>query len=364
MRKITKQITCRGVRIGGGAPVVIQSMTNTDTRDAEATLAQIKALEKAGCQIVRLAVPDSEAAEAFGRIRKRTDMPLVADIHFDYRLAVAAIEKGADKVRINPGNIGSEDRVRAVVNAAKAHRIPIRIGVNSGSVEKEIPAKYGGITAEGLVESVLKKVRLVESMGFEDIVISVKASDVILNYKTYLLMSGKTDYPLHIGVTESGDERRGTVKSSVGLGAILLAGIGDTLRVSLTGDPLKEIPVAREILKCTGNLDSGINVVSCPTCSRCRTNLPEITDSLMEKIAPLEAEMIKQSLPQITLAVMGCAVNGPGEASQADIGVACGDGMGVIFKKGEIIKRVGEAEIEEVLFAETAELIKDLSSTD
>lgn len=360
MRKITRQVMCRDVAIGGGAPVSIQSMTNTDTRDVEATLAQINALKMAGCQIVRLAVPDNEAAEAFGKIRKRTEMPLVADIHFDYRLAVAAIENGADKVRINPGNIGSEDRVKAVIDAAKARRIPVRIGVNSGSIEKDILAKYGGPHAEGMVESVMRKVYLVESMGFEDIVISVKASDVVLNYQTYVKMSEATDYPLHIGVTESGDVTRGTVKSSVGLGALLIAGIGDTLRVSLTGDPVNEIPVAREILKCTGHFKSGINLVSCPTCARCRTDLPGISDRLMKRLAPLEAQLIKDEKPQITLAVMGCAVNGPGEASHADIGVACGIGKGVIFRKGEIICTVKEDEIEDILYREMAALAEEL----
>ncbi len=360
MRKMTKKIMCRDIAIGGGTPVSIQSMTNTDTRDVDATLAQINVLKNAGCQIVRLAVPDYQAVEAFGKIREKTDMPLVADIHFDYRLAVASIEKGADKVRINPGNIGSEDRVRAVVNAAKARKIPIRIGVNSGSIEKDILARYGGPTAEGMVESVMRKVHLVEQMDFDDIVISVKASNVVLNYQTYVLMSQKTEYPLHIGVTESGDITRGTVKSSVGLGALLIAGIGDTMRVSLTGDPVNEIPVAREILKSTGNYKSGINLVSCPTCSRCKTDLSGISHRLMHRLAPIEAEMVKAEKPQITLAVMGCAVNGPGEASHADIGVACGINKGVIFKKGEILCTVKEEEIEDILYSEMKSLVEEI----
>lgn len=357
-RRKTKKVMCGNVPIGGGSPISVQSMTNTDTRDTVATLDQIKRLQDAGCQIVRLAVPDMAAAEAFGEIRKKTDMPLIADIHFDYRLAVAAIEKGADKVRINPGNIGSEERVKAVIDAAKKRRIPVRIGVNSGSVEKDILARYGGPCAEGLVESALRKIELVESMGLDDIVVSVKASDVVMNYQAYMLISQKTDHPLHIGVTESGDPKRGTVKSAAGLGALLLNGVGDTMRVSLTGDPAAEIPVARELLKCTGNLDAGINLVSCPTCSRCRTDMPAITERLMKKVEKIEAEMIQKNMPGIDLAVMGCAVNGPGEASHADLGVACGDGKGVIFKKGKIIETVAEADIENRLLDELKEMLK------
>lgn len=359
MKKKTRQVMCRDIPIGGGAPVSIQSMTNTDTRDTEATLEQIRRLERAGCQIVRIAVPDEASAESFGQIRKKTDMPLVADIHFDYRLAVAAIEAGADKVRINPGNIGSEDRVRKVIEAAKARRIPVRIGVNSGSVEKDLLEKYGGPCPEGLVESALRKIRLVEDMDFQDLVVSVKASDVVMNYQAYLLMSQKTDYPLHIGVTESGDVTRGTIKSAAGLGALLLAGVGDTLRVSLTGDPVSEIPVAREILKCTGNLSTGINLISCPTCSRCRTDMPAITRRLMIRLEEIEADMVKNNYPGIDLAVMGCAVNGPGEASHADLGVACGDGKGVIFCRGKILKTVPEEEIEAALLRELYLLLEN-----
>ena len=350
-RTKTKQILCRDIPIGGGAPVTIQSMTNTDTRNVKATLEQIHRLREAGCQIVRIAVPDTEAAEAFREIRKQTDVPLVADIHFDYRLAIAAIENGADKVRINPGNIGSEECVRKIVEAAKERHIPIRIGVNSGSVEQELLQKYHGPCAEALVESAMRKIRMLESMDFFDMVVSVKASDVRMNYQAYLQISEQTAYPLHIGVTESGDVTRGTVKSSAGLGALLLAGIGDTLRVSLTGDPVNEIPVARELLKCTELLDAGINLVSCPTCSRCKTNLPVITERLMKSLEPLEAKMIQQNLPKINLAVMGCAVNGPGEASHADLGVACGDGKGVVFEKGKILCSVPESEIETTLYS-------------
>ena len=352
MRKKTNRVLCRDVAIGGGAPVSIQSMTNTDTRDVEATLAQIEALQAAGCRIVRIAVSDEAGAEAFGAIRKRTDMPLVADIQFDYRMAIASIEKGADKIRINPGNIGSRDRVKAVVDAAKARHIPIRVGVNSGSVEKDILAKHGGVTPEGLAESAMRSVKILEDLDFYDIVISAKASDVTANYQTYLHLSEMTDHPLHIGVTESGDPERGSIKSAAGLGALLLAGVGDTMRVSLTGDPVKEIPVAREILKCTGNLNSGINVVSCPTCSRCRTDLPGITERVMKHVREAEPRLIEQGLPMITLAIMGCAVNGPGEASGADIGVACGNKKGLLFRKGEILGSVPEEEIEQALMGE------------
>lgn len=358
MKKTTQKVMCRDVAIGGGAPVSIQSMTNTDTRDVQATLEQIRRLEEAGCAIVRIAVSDEQGAEAFGEIRRHTEMPLVADIQFDYRMALAAIEKGADKVRFNPGNIGSRERVQAIVDAAKARRIPIRVGVNSGSVEKDILQKYGGVTPEGLAESAMRSVRLLEEMDFQDIVVSAKASDVTANYRTYLALSEMTDHPLHIGVTESGDPERGSIKSAAGLGALLLAGVGDTMRVSLTGDPVKEIPVAREILKCTGHLDSGINVVSCPTCSRCKTDLPGITERIMARVREWEPELIRKNLPMITLAVMGCAVNGPGEASGADIGVACGNKKGLLFRKGEILGSVPEEEIEAALVMELAKLVE------
>ena len=361
-RKLTRQVICRNVPIGGGAPVSIQSMTNTHTDDVKATLDQVKRLQEAGCDIVRISVPDTACAEAFGEIRKETDMPLVADIHFDYRLALAAIRNGADKVRINPGNIGSEDRVRQVIDAAGAAGIPVRIGVNSGSIEKDILQKYQGPCADGLVESAVRNVRLVESMGFRDIVVSIKASDVRMNYEASRKFSEISDCPLHIGVTESGDVQRGTVKSSAGIGALLLSGVGDTIRVSLTGDPVAEIPVAREILKCTGCLDTGINLISCPTCSRCRTDTPAITERLMKRLEPLENLMAEKSIPGISLAVMGCAVNGPGEASHADLGVACGDGKGVIFSRGKIICTVGESEIEDALIKEIYKRIETKAS--
>lgn len=355
MKKMTKPVMVRGVQIGGGAPVVIQSMTNTDTRNVEATLEQIEALHRAGCRIVRLAIPDMEAAEAFGEIRKRTDVPLVCDIHFDWRLALASIEAGADKIRINPGNIGSEERVRAVVDAAKAHHIPIRIGVNSGSLEKDILARDGRVTAGGMAESVMRMVRLVEDMDFDDIVISVKASDVVMNYETYLKVSQMTDHPLHVGVTESGTPELGTVKSAAGIGALLLAGVGDTIRVSLSGDPLAEVPVARQILQCTGNMKGGIDFVSCPTCSRCRTDVAGITTELSHRLRDYSERLMEADCEGLTVAVMGCAVNGPGEARSADMGAACGDGNGVIFSGGSVIRTVASEQIADELFTMASE---------
>ncbi len=349
MRKKTKQVICRDVLIGGDAPVSIQSMTNTPTEDVDATLTQIRALEQAGCRIVRIAVSNERELDAFSEIRKKTEMPLVADIQFNYRLAVGSAERGADKIRINPGNIGSQDRIRAVVQACKERHIPIRVGVNSGSVEKDILEKYGGVTPQGLAESAMRNVKLLEDLDFGDIVISAKASDVRKNYETYRILSEMTDHPLHIGVTESGDRSRGSIKSAAGLGALLLEGIGDTMRVSLSGDPVMEIPVAREILKCTGHLNSGVNVVSCPTCSRCHTDLPGIVGRITEKIDQIEPELIRQGCPEITVALMGCAVNGPGEASGADIGAACGNGKALIFEKGSIRETVPEEEIEKAL---------------
>ena len=351
MKKKTETVMCRDVRIGGGAPVSIQSMTNTRTEDVQATLAQIRNLQEAGCAIVRLAVSNMKEAEAFSEIRKGTDMPLVADIQFDYRLAVESAKRGADKIRINPRYIGSREHVREVVEACKERNIPIRVGVNSGSVEKDILEKYGGVTPEGLAESAIRNVKILEDMDFGDIVVSAKASDVQKNFETYRILSEMTDHPLHIGVTESGDPGRGSVKSAVGLGALLLEGIGDTMRVSLAGDPVREIPVAREILKCTGQLDSGVNLVSCPTCSRCRTDLPGIVDRVVRQIDRIEPLLIKKGVPSITVAVMGCPVNGPGEASGADIGAACGDGMAAIFEKGKIVDKVSEADIEQVLIS-------------
>lgn len=346
-----KSVWCGTVEMGGNAPVSIQSMTNTDTRDKKATIRQICELRDAGCDIVRLAVPDMEAAEAFKEIRKAVDVPLVADIHFDYRLAVEAIKNGADKVRINPGNIGSRDRVEAVVKAAKERKIPIRVGVNSGSLEKDIIAKNGGVTAEGLAESALRNVSLLENMDFGDIVISLKSSDVKLNYEAYRLVHEKSKYPLHVGITESGTVNGGRLKSAIGIGGLLLAGIGDTMRVSFTGNPVNEVYFARDILKASGIRPAGINLVSCPTCGRTKVNLEQIACEVEEEIKKIEAEREAAGLPPITVAVMGCAVNGPGEAKEADYGIAGGDGKGVVFAKGEIIKTVKEEELARELIA-------------
>lgn len=344
-----RQVSCGGVLIGGGAPVSIQSMTNTDTRNVTDTVHQIERLADAGCEIVRCAVPDMEAAEAFGRIRKVVKIPLVADIHFDYRLAVAAIQNGADKVRINPGNIGSRDRVQAVVNAAKERGIPIRIGVNSGSLEKDILEKHQGVTAEGLAESALKNIELIEEMEFYDIVLSMKSSDVRLNYLAHKLVSEKTDYPLHIGITEAGTPESGKVKSAIGIGALLLEGIGDTIRVSLTGDPVNEVLFAAEILKSLDLKQNSIHFISCPTCGRCGVDLVKITAEVEQALKPLENVMKQKRLPSFSVAVMGCEVNGPGEAREADFGVACGKGKGLIFRNSEIVKSVQEENIAEEL---------------
>lgn len=353
MRK-TKQIFCGDVSIGGGSDISIQSMTNTDTRDVEATLKQIAELQEAGCQIVRLAIPDGEAADAFGRIRKKVSLPLVADIHFDYRLAIEAIKNGADKVRINPGNIGSHERVQAVAKVAKERGIPLRIGVNGGSLEKDILTKHGGVTAQGICESALNNIKLLESMDYDNLIISIKSSDVKLNYETHLLLAEKTQYPFHIGITEAGTGDAGKAKSAIGIGSLLLAGIGDTIRVSLTGNPVNEVLFAREILKSLHLKKSAINLISCPTCARCSVNLEGITDALREAFSPLEKEREKLGLPSVTVAAMGCEVNGPGEAKGADLGVACGKGKGLIFQRGEIVKTVNEEEI-------VAELIQYVS---
>lgn len=342
---MSRSVRCGNLIIGGGAPLSIQSMTNVDTRNITGVVAQIRQLEEAGCDIIRLAVPDIEAAEAFGEIKKLVKAPLVADIHFDYRLAIAAIKNGADKVRINPGNIGSIDRIKAVVEAAKERQIPIRVGVNSGSLEKDIVEKYGGVTAKGLAESALRNVRILEDLNFQDIVISLKASDVRLNYDAHKLVFEQTDCPLHIGITESGTVNSGKLKSAVGIGALLLAGIGDTMRVSLTGDPVKEVYFAKELLKSIGIRPSGVNLVSCPTCGRTKVDLEKIAVQIEQALDEVEIEREKKGLPKITVAVMGCAVNGPGEAKEADFGVACGEGKGVLFAKGQIVKTVSENEI-------------------
>ena len=341
----TKQIKVGNVLIGGGAPIVIQSMTNTDTRDAKATLKQINELYNVGCQIARCAVPDMTAAHALGEICEKSPIPVVADIHFDYRLALESIEAGVQKVRINPGNIGSDDRVKAVVDAARAKNIPIRIGVNSGSVEKEILAKYGSPTPEALVESALYHASLLEKFDFTDICLSMKSSSVPYTMKAYQLASEKTDYPLHLGVTEAGTEYMGTIKSAAGIGGLLALGIGDTIRVSLTDDPVKEIYAAKAILKAVGLNEDGVQVVSCPTCGRTRIDLIEIAKEVEQKVAGIKGKKLK-------VAVMGCAVNGPGEAREADLGIAGGDGVGLIFKKGEVIKKVPQAELVNALMDE------------
>ena len=343
--KQTKQIKVRNVLIGGGAPIAIQSMTNTDTRDAKATLAQIRALADAGCDIVRCAVPDAQAAEALREICAGSPIPVVADIHFDYRLALASIEAGVDKIRLNPGNIGGADRVHAVVQAAKARHIPIRIGVNSGSVEKHILEKFGGPTPEAMVESALYHVGLLNDCGFDDICISIKSSSVPDTMQAYLLASKKTDYPLHLGVTEAGTEYMGTIKSAAGIGGLLALGVGDTIRVSLTDDPVKEIYAAQAILKAVGLNDDGINVVSCPTCGRTRIDLIGIAAEVERRVANIHGKKLK-------VAVMGCAVNGPGEAREADVGIAGGDGVGLIFRKGEIVRRVPQDKLVDELMRE------------
>lgn len=344
-RHKTRVVRIGDVAIGGENPIRIQSMCNTKTEDVEATVAQIRALTATGCEIVRVAVPTVAAAEAIGAIRRQIKIPLVADIHFDYRLALAAMEHGADKIRINPGNIGEDWKLREVVNAAKERNIPIRVGVNSGSLEKDLLQKYGGVTAEGIVESALEKVRRIEELGYENLVISIKSSDVLMCIRAHELLAAETDYPLHIGITEAGTLLRGTVKSAVGLGVILYEGIGDTIRVSLTGDPLEEIKAAREILKSLGLRKGGVEVVSCPTCGRTEIDLIGLAnrvESLVERYSDLD----------VRVAVMGCVVNGPGEAREADFGVAGGKGAGVLIRKGEVIRTMPEAELLPALEAE------------
>ncbi len=342
---MSRQVTCGNVLIGGGAPISIQSMTNTDTRNVADTVNQIARLTDAGCDIVRCAIPDMEAVAAFGQIKKLVKVPLVADIHFDYRLAVAAIENGADKVRINPGNIGSRERVKAVVDAARSRQIPIRIGVNSGSLEKDILEKYQGVTAEGLAESALKNIELIEDMGFSDLILSLKSSDVRLNYQAHKLVFEKMGYPLHIGITEAGTVESGKAKSAIGIGALLLEGIGDTIRVSLTGDPVNEVSYAKEILKALDLKKNSIHFISCPTCGRCGVDLVKITAEVEMALKPVENNMKKKNIPSFSVAVMGCAVNGPGEAREADFGVACGKGKGILFRNGEVVKTVEEEDL-------------------
>ncbi len=346
-RHLTKPIKIGAVTIGGDNPIAIQSMTNTDTRNPEATVRQILELEEAGCEIARIAVPDMEAANMVDKIKSKINIPLVADIHFDYRLALAVMERGIDKLRINPGNIGSPDRIKQVVQAAKQKNIPIRIGVNSGSLEKDLLEKFGGVTPEGLTESALRHVKILEDLDFDNIVISVKASSVPFTLNVYSQLSQRVNYPLHIGITESGTEFGGSIKSAVGIGSLLAMGIGDTLRVSLTSDPVKEIYCAKEILKALELRQFGVNFVSCPTCGRTRINLIELAGKV--------EEYCKKINKPITVAVMGCEVNGPGEAKEAHIGIAAGNGFGVIFKKGQIIRKVPESQLFE-------ELIKELEN--
>lgn len=336
-REKTKVIKIGNKVIGGGNPIMIQSMTNTKTEDVAATVNQILRLQDAGCDIIRCTVPNIDAARAIAEIKKEISIPLVADIHFDYRMAIAAIENGADKIRINPGNIGSKERVAEVVRVAKERNIPIRVGVNSGSLEKELVEKYHGVTAEGIVESALDKVRMIEDMDYDNLVISIKSSDVLMSIKAHELLAGKTPYPLHVGITESGTVTSGNIKSSIGLGIILHEGIGDTIRVSLTGDPVEEIKSAKLILRTLGLRKGGIEVVSCPTCGR--TNI-----DLIGLAAQVE-NLVQNYDLDIKVAVMGCAVNGPGEAKEADIGIAGGVGEGLLIKKGEIVRKVPENEL-------------------
>ena len=338
----TKTVKIGSKVIGGGNPILIQSMTNTKTEDIAATVAQINKLAAAGCDIIRCAVPTMEAAKALTEIKKQVEIPVVADIHFDYRLAIAAIEHGADKIRINPGNIGSRERVQAVVDAAKERQIPIRVGVNSGSLEKDLVEKYHGVTAEGIVESALDKVKMIEDMGYDNLVISIKSSDVMMCVKAHELIAEKTDHPLHVGITEAGTISSGNIKSAIGLGLILHQGIGDTIRVSLTGDPLEEIKSAKLILKTLGLRSGGIEVVSCPTCGRTNIDLIPLANQVETMAADFENLNLK-------VAVMGCVVNGPGEAKEADVGIAGGNGEGLLIKKGEVIRKVPEDQLLDTL---------------
>ena len=342
---MTKQVRCGRVLIGGGAPVSIQSMTNVDTRDSEKLLAQIKGLEAAGCDIVRVAIPDETAAKSFAKVRQETEMPLVADIHFNYKLALAAIEAGADKIRINPGNIGADDRVAKVVEAAGNKGIPIRVGVNSGSLDKKLLAKYGGVTAAALAESAIDTLTKIERMGFDDLVLSIKSSNVKMNYDAHMLVNEMTDHPLHIGITESGTPENGRLKSAVGIGSLLLAGVGDTLRVSLTDDPVNEVIFGRKILESVGLREKSIEIVSCPTCGRTEVNLIDMANEAEESLRELGERRAILGLKPLKIAVMGCVVNGPGESREADYGIAGGNKEGLVFAHGEIIAKVAEDEL-------------------
>jgi len=350
MRKETRQITVGNVAVGGGAPISVQSMCSTDTRDEMATLSQIRRLAEAGCELVRCAVLDMEAAESLGRIKSESPMPVIADIHFDYRLALTVLAGGIDGLRLNPGNIGERWKVAELVTAARERQVPIRIGVNAGSLEKELLVKYGHPTAEAMVESALGHVRILEDLGYDRIKISLKASDVMKTVAAYRLLSQKVDYPLHIGITEAGTIFSGTIKSSVGLGILLADGIGDTMRVSLTGDPVDEVRVGFEILKSLGLRQHGINFVSCPTCGRCQINLIQVANEVEERL--------KEVVASLTVAVMGCVVNGPGEAREADFGLAGGRGEGLLFRHGEIVRKVTEAEMADALVEEVMKATK------
>ena len=340
---MTKQILVGGVPVGGNAPIPIQSMCNTRTDDVAATVAQIKRLEAAGCEIIRVAVPDMAAARAVGAIREQISIPLVVDIHFDYRLALEAVAAGADKVRINPGNIGAPERVKAVAQACRVRGVPIRIGVNGGSLEKPLLAKYGGVTPEALVESAFGHIELLHRYDFDDICVSLKSSDVRTTMAAYRLMSEKSDYPLHLGVTETGTLRMGTIKSAIGIGGLLSFGIGDTIRVSISADPVEEVSAARDILKALGIRRDGPNLISCPTCGRTRIDLIRLAQEVEQRL-----EHVQKPL---TVAVMGCVVNGPGEAASADVGIAGGDGVGLLFRKGEIVKKVPQDQLVDELFS-------------
>lgn len=341
LRNDTREVTIGSVTIGGNYPVAIQSMTNTRTEDVQATVAQILRLEAAGCEIVRSTVPTLEAAKALKEIKKQIHIPMVADIHFDYKMAIAAMENGADKIRINPGNIGSREKVFAVVKEARDRKIPIRVGVNSGSLEKEILEKNGGVTAEGIVESALDKVKMIEDMGYDNLVVSIKSSDVLMCIRAHELLAGQCRYPLHVGITEAGTVLSGNIKSAFGIGTILYQGIGNTIRVSLTGDPVEEIKSAKILLRTLGLKKGGIEIVSCPTCGRTKIDLITLASQVEDMVQSYDLD--------IKVAVMGCAVNGPGEAKEADIGIAGGDGEGLLIKKGEVIKKVPEAELLQTL---------------
>lgn len=344
----TRTVTVGGVPVGGGAPVTVQSMTNTDTRDVSATVAQINGLAGAGCEIVRVAVPDREAAAALGEIKKQIAIPLIADIHFDYRLALLAVESGVDGMRINPGNIGGPRKVREVVEACRDRKVPVRIGVNAGSLEKDLLEKYGGPAAGAMVESALRHIRMLEELDYREIKVSLKASDVPLMIEAYRLLAEKADYPLHVGVTEAGTLRSGTVKSAVGIGALLAMGIGDTIRVSLTGDPVHEVRVGWEILKALGLRKRGVELISCPTCGRTQIDIISMANQVEDLLAKVDRPL--------KVAVMGCAVNGPGEARHADVGIAGGKGEGLIFRKGRILRKVPEERLVEELMREIDKL--------